>query len=113
MAATSVNELAKLFPISRPMVGSIIPGKLQHILIEHASFRNLSTDYRLKRDSKPIQVLKPHIDVDGAHTSQNPMLSKLLKMLRGDKPKFHPGYEQVKEDLNWRGKLDEKKMKAV
>ena len=111
MAATSVNELAKLFPISRPMVGSIIPGKLQHILIERASYRNLSTDSRLKLGPKPTAVLKPHMHVDGAHTSQNPMLVKLLKMLKGNKPSFHPGYEQVKEDLNWRGKAD--KMKPV
>ena len=105
------------FPISKPMVGSVIPGPLK--TVEHVRIANYpdGTRHRLIKEEK-IRA-DPTIqfpDMNQQHAPGHSFLEKLKAMMAGggrqhpqaamgqisSQPRMMPGYQPIRENLQWR-----------
>ena len=105
------------FAISKPMVGSVIPGPLKQI--QHVRIANYP-DGKRHRFVKEKQIADPTLqfpDMNQQHAPGHSFLEKLKALMAGggkqhphgamgeisSKPRMMPGYEPIKENLQWRG----------
>ena len=100
------------FPISQPMVGSVIPGIRMTVTARLANYPDGSIHPLIKR-RKYMDPLLKHPDMAGEHSGASPLLQKLQQLLSGGKqthpharlgqiPSMREGYAPVKENLQWR-----------
>ena len=91
------------FPMSEPMVGSIIPGQLMRFTIlkivnwpDHTS--------ALKKRVKPVEdPVKRFPDMNEPHGKGHPVLEKLKSMLKGGEgPELREGYTPFVGTRDWR-----------
>ena len=104
------------FPISKPMVGSVIPGPLIPVRTRLANYQDHSLEPLIKKRVAFDPVVKFH-DMNNEHGAKHPVLEKLRQMMSAGGPR-HPhaamghmpapqpqmreGYEPVRENLEWR-----------
>jgi len=105
------------FPISKPMVGSVIPGILYRVQTKIANFPDGRRDPRIKKHVFKDPVTK-FPDMNNQHGASHPILEKLRQMMSANGPR-HPhaamgqlgdprsiqtmeGYEPQRENLDWR-----------
>ena len=110
----SFRDLAGMFPMNVPMTGHTVPGQAAKYPSKTVTFHDNTTDPLLVKDLA-VNPVKPHMDMQGDHTTKHPMLQRMMALL-GKTPPGHPlsgpskpsymakGYERIKEDLSWRGK---------
>ena len=105
------------FPVSKPMVGSVIPGLLIRVQTTLANFPDGSMDPLIKkRDFKDPVTKFP--DMNQQHGAAHPILEKLRQLMSAGGPR-HPhaamgqlgdprvaqtmeGYQPIRENLDWR-----------
>ena len=101
------------FPISRPMIGSVIPGVRVPLQTKVANYADGSNHPLIKR-TKYINPLQEIPDMNQKHGSNHPIMQRLQQLLSGGgskhpgqvpsagEPKLLPGYEPVRENRDWR-----------
>jgi hypothetical protein len=103
------------FPISKPMVGSVIPGPLMRVQTTRSV--NYPDGHRV------VKQKKVHADptisfptMNNQHGDKSSILEKLKQLMAGggkqhphaamgqlgSKPTMAPGYEPIRENLQWR-----------
>jgi|TARA_B110000196_G_C21010565_1_gene597676 hypothetical protein len=92
------------FPISEPMVGSVIPGILIRTKTVISNYPNgtLGENITSRKEAEHPVVSFP--DMNNDHSAKHPLMEK-LRALMGGKPSGPPmreGYEPVKENLDWK-----------
>ena len=104
------------FPISQPMIGSVIPGVLVRVTTRLANFPDGSLHPLIKR-RHTTQPITSFPDMQQEHSKGHPILEKLRQLMSANGPR-HPhaqsslpphggvrtmkGYEPQREDLSWR-----------
>ena len=92
------------FPISKPMVGSVIPGQLVRVQTKLANYPDFSLE-KLITVRKTVDPVTEFPDMNNEHGEKHPMIHKLHKLLNPSyKPKqpIAQGYQPVRENLQWR-----------
>ena len=90
------------FPISEPMVGSIIPGKLMRYQVVQIVNYPDHTDALKRRRVTVEDPVKTFPDMNQPHADGNPLLEKLRAMLKGGGPEMREGYTPFVGTRNWR-----------
>jgi hypothetical protein len=105
------------FPISKPMVGSVIPGALVKVQTRLANYPDHSVEKLIKKRTFKDPVTK-FPDMNQPHGAAHPVLEKLRQLMSaggqrhphaamgqmGDPrvPQTMEGYEPQRENLDWR-----------
>ena len=100
------------FPISRPMIGSVIPGLRVSVQTKLSTYADGSSHPLVKR-RKYINPLQEVPDMNQTHGASHPIMQQLQHLLSGGGsrhpgqlptagPKMLPGYEAVRENRDWR-----------
>ena len=88
------------FPISHPMVGSVIPGVLRPVrVVRLVNFPDFSNAMIRRKISDPV-IKFP--DMHEEHGSKHPVLQQLKSLLTKGGPEMRKGYEPFKGTRNWR-----------
>ena len=88
------------FPISHPMVGSVIPGVLRPVrVVKLVNFPDFSHAMKRRKTTDPV-IKFP--DMHEKHGAQHPVMQQLKSMLHKGGPEMRPGYEPFKGTRNWR-----------
>ena len=92
------------FPISEPMVGSVIPGKLMRYQVVKIVNYPDHTDALKRRRVAVEDPVKKFPDMNQPHGEGNPLLEKLKAMLSGGQsgPEMRQGYTPFVGTRNWR-----------
>ena len=92
------------FPISEPMVGSIIPGKLMRYQVVKIVNYPDYTDALKRRKVEVEDPVTKFPDMNEAQGEGNPLLAKLKAMLSGGGggPEMRKGYAPFVGTRNWR-----------
>ena len=98
------------FPMSQPMVGSVIPGVLRRYPTKTVNYPDHTSAVEHRKTFNPVQQ---HLQgpkgrkvpsMHGPLTKGHPTIELLRQLLEKKKTQFKPGYEPIKEDLSWRGR---------
>ena len=105
------------FPISKPMIGSVIPGIKQIVQTKLANFPDFTLHPLIKKRTSVDPVTK-FPDMNQQHGASHPTLEKIRQLMSAGGPR-HPhaamgqladpraaqtmeGYEPMRENLAWR-----------
>ena len=103
------------FPMSKPMIGSVIPGLRQHIrLSKVVNYPDHSMNPMIKQ-RKYVDPITKFPDMNQEHGNKHSMLEKLRQLMSSNGPR-HPhaamgnisdvqtreGYQPQRENLDWR-----------
>ena len=103
------------FPISQPMIGSMIPGPLVRIgQTKLVNYPDFSVEKLITR-RKEIEAVTKFPDMNQQHGAGHPILEKLKQMMSGGNqhhpqgsgqmshlPSTREGYQPIRENLDWR-----------
>ena len=91
------------FPMSYPMVGSVIPGPLLKYPISKI-VSNIDFSSAVLHRFKPIEVVKKFPTMNQPQGKGHPMIEKLRELLqKSGEAQMREGYTRVRENLSWRG----------
>jgi len=105
------------FPVSHPMVGSIIPGPLIKVTTRLVNYPDHSLEEKIKK-RRTVDPVTKFPDMNNQHGAAHPVLEKLRQLMSSDGPR-HPhaqmgrlgdpasiktmeGYQPHRENLDWR-----------
>ena len=114
-----LNKMRASFPISQPMIGSVIPGaKIEVGRTRLANYNDFSTHPAITRRKKIVDPVVQFPDMNNPHGAGHSVIEKLKQLMAGG-GKQHPhgpgsmglmppkiqmqeGYQPVRENLDWR-----------
>ena len=90
------------FPISEPMVGSVIPGLRQQIRVARlVTWPDYSNAFIRRR--APVDPVMKFPDMGEKHGSKHPLMQQLHSLLKGKGgPEMREGYSPFVGSRNWR-----------
>ena len=104
------------FPISKPMVGSVIPGIPIRVTTRLVSYPDHSNEKKIGRRRKTVDPVQSFPDMNQQHGAGHPILEKLKQLMSAGgpqhphakmgelpgRPQIREGYQAVRENLDWR-----------
>ena len=105
------------FPLSKPMVGSVIPGPLKVVAhVRTANYPDFKRHRLIKEEKKQADPTLQFPDMNQQHAPGHSFLEKLKQLMAGGgrqhphaamgelsaKPRMMPGYQPIRENLQWR-----------
>ena len=106
------------FAISKPMIGSVIPGPLKIIdQVRTANYPDGSRHRLIQEEKRQVDPTLEFPDMNQQHASGHSFLEKLKQLMAGGgkqhplaamgeisggHPKMMPGYQPIRENLQWR-----------
>ena len=90
------------FPISEPMVGSVIPGLKQRIHVYKIVTWPGDFSNALTRRRAPVDPVIKFPDMAEKHGQKHPMMQQLSALLKSRGPEMREGYTPFVGSRNWR-----------